>query len=152
MVFPAGWGQPALHCHNRVSRGRGGVCPARDITVTQKYRVIRRGGINAARCNHPGNATQRSNSTGRFLPFFWVDFLQICINYNRFVIFDGQPAQRTNNLIRQYVCRGDFFPFLSVKFHLVFSPLPVYYNNCQRGRTSTRDPQKNHCKKKEKQL
>ena len=87
-----------------------------------------------------------------FFTPFWVDFLQICINYNRFVIFDGQPAQRTDNLIGQCVCVVGFFPFLSVKFHLVFYPPPVYYNNCQRGRTSTRAPQKNHCKKKEKQL
>ena len=87
-----------------------------------------------------------------FLPLFWVDFLQICINYNRFVIFDGQPAQRTDAPIGQCVCVVGFFPFLSVKFHLVFYPPPVYYNNCQRGRTSTSAPQKNHCKKKEKQL
>ena len=89
---------------------------------------------------------------GRFFTLFGVDFLQICINYNRFVIFDGQPAQRTDTPIGQCVCVVGFFPFLSVKFHLVFYPPPVYYNNCQRGRTSTSAPQKNHCKKKEKQL
>ena len=45
--------------------GRGGVCPARGQMVTQKYRVIRRGGIYAARCSRPGNAIYRANRTGR---------------------------------------------------------------------------------------
>ena len=168
-----GWGHPALRGNKKSSRGRGGASPACDIIVTPNLRVLCRGGIYAARCSHTDNAAQRVNRTVRnyasptnlpnvrnrpslrgtiFLPLFWVDFLQICINYNRFVIFDGQPAQRTDTPIGQCVCVVGFFPFLSVKFHLVFYPPPVYYNNCQRGRTSTSAPQKNHCKKKEKQL
>ena len=45
--------------------GRGGACPARGQMVARKYRVIRRGGIYAARCNRPGNAIYRANRTGR---------------------------------------------------------------------------------------
>ena len=45
--------------------GRGGECPARDITAAQILRVIRRGGIYAARCSQPGNATYRANRTER---------------------------------------------------------------------------------------
>ena len=45
--------------------GRGGACPARGFTVTTTLRLVRRGGIYAARCSHTGNATQRVNATGR---------------------------------------------------------------------------------------
>ena len=36
--------------------GRGGACPARDITVTAIYRVIYRHGYYAARCSQTENA------------------------------------------------------------------------------------------------
>ena len=150
-----------------------GQAPPATIYFNEYNGLACRHGYYAARCSHTDNAAQWVNRTVRnyaspanvpnvrnrpslrgtiFLPFFGVDFLQICINYNRFVIFDGQPAQIIDTPIGQCVCVVGFFPFLSVKFHLVFYPPPVYYNNCQRGRTSTSAPQKNHCKKKEKQL
>ena len=44
---------------------RGGARPARDKTAARNLRVIRRGGIYAARCSQPGNATHRANGTGR---------------------------------------------------------------------------------------
>ena len=44
---------------------RGGARPARDLIATPNLRVIRRGGIYAARCSQPGNATHRANGTGR---------------------------------------------------------------------------------------
>ena len=34
-----------------------GQCPARDFTPTPTYQVTRRGGIYAARRNHPDNST-----------------------------------------------------------------------------------------------
>ena len=49
--------------------GRGGVCPARDITATAIYRVICRHGYYAARCSQTGNATYRANRTERSRPF-----------------------------------------------------------------------------------
>ena len=44
---------------------RGGARPARDKTAARNLRVIRRGGIYAARCSQTGNATHRANGTGR---------------------------------------------------------------------------------------
>ena len=49
----------------RLLRGRGGVCPARNLTAITTLRVICRGGIYAARCNHTANAIYRVNRTGR---------------------------------------------------------------------------------------
>ena len=49
----------------RLFCGRGGACPARDKTAARNLRVIRRGGIYAARCSQTGNATHRANGTGR---------------------------------------------------------------------------------------
>ena len=46
---------------------RGGARPARDKTAARNLRVIRRGGIYAARCNHTDIATQRTNGTGRIV-------------------------------------------------------------------------------------
>ena len=42
-----------------------GYCPARDFTAIAILRVIRRGGIYAARCNRTNIAIQRANRTGR---------------------------------------------------------------------------------------
>ena len=64
-ISPAGWGHPALRGNKIISRSRGGACPARDLTATTTLRVTCRGGIYAARCSHPVNATQRLNCTGR---------------------------------------------------------------------------------------
>ena len=45
---------------------RGGVCPARSFAATTTLRVPCRGGIYAARCNNPGNATYRVNGMNGF--------------------------------------------------------------------------------------
>ena len=42
--FSAGWGHPALRGNKNISRGRGGACPARDLTVITTLRIICRGG------------------------------------------------------------------------------------------------------------
>ena len=46
-----------------------GQCPARDFTAMAILRVIRRGGIYAARCNRTNIAIQRANRTGRIYAF-----------------------------------------------------------------------------------
>ena len=49
----------------RLYRAAGaGQCPARGQMVAQKLRVIRRGGIYAARCNRPDISIYRKNCTG----------------------------------------------------------------------------------------
>ena len=40
-ICPAGWGHPALRGNKKLSRGRGGACPARDKTSAQNLRVTR---------------------------------------------------------------------------------------------------------------
>ena len=62
---PAGWGHPALRGNKNTPRGRGGACPARGFAVISILRVLRRGGIYAARCSRPVNTTYRVNATGR---------------------------------------------------------------------------------------
>ena len=66
---PAGWGHPALRGNKNTPRGRGGASPARGFAAMTILRVIRRGGIYAARCSRTGNATQRVNCTERSRPF-----------------------------------------------------------------------------------
>ena len=44
----------AARTHSNETRGRGGVCPARSFMAMIILRVIRRGGIYAARCSRPG--------------------------------------------------------------------------------------------------
>lgn len=43
-------------------------------------------------------------------------------------------------------------PFRRVKFHLVFSPHPEYYNNCQQGSPLYKRPGKNPLLKKKEKL
>ena len=61
----AGWGHPALRGNNIIPHGRGGACPARGFAAMTILRVIRRGGIYAARCSHPDITIYRVNRTGR---------------------------------------------------------------------------------------
>lgn len=82
--------------------------------------------------------------------FLLAKILQNKNNRNRFVIFYEPSAQKRRVLIGKGALNGENFPLLSVKFHLVFSPLPEYYNNCQQGPHLYRGPKKIHCKKKEK--
>ena len=58
---PAGWGHPALRGNKRHCAVGAGHCPARGFAAITILRVIRRGGIYAARCSHTGNATYRVN-------------------------------------------------------------------------------------------
>jgi len=80
----------------------------------------------------------------------FAKILQNKNNRNRFVTFYEPSAQKRRVLIGKGALNGENFPLLSVKFHLVFSPLPEYYNNCQQGPHLYRGPKKTHCKKKEK--
>ena len=66
---PAGWGHLALRGNKKSLRGRGGACPARGLAVVTILRVLRRGGIYAARCSLPGKSTYRGNRTGRNYAF-----------------------------------------------------------------------------------
>ena len=66
---PAGWGHPALRGNKITLRGRGGASPARGHMAARKSRVIRRGGIYAARDSRPDNAIYRENATGRIYAF-----------------------------------------------------------------------------------
>ena len=64
-AFAAGWGHPALRGDKNHCAVGAGHCPARDFTAIAILRVIRRGGIYAARCNRTNIAIQRANRTGR---------------------------------------------------------------------------------------
>ena len=66
---PAGWGHLALRGNKKSLRGRGGACPARGLAVVTILRVLRRGGIYAARCSLPGKSTYRRSRRERNYAF-----------------------------------------------------------------------------------
>ena len=65
-------------CFAAIAKLHGGVRPARDFAVITILRVLRRGGIYAARCSRPDKSTYRVNGTERSRPFP-TNLPEICI-------------------------------------------------------------------------
>ena len=69
---PAGWGHPALQGNKKSSRGRGGARPARGFAVMTILRVIRRGGIYAARRSCPDITNHREKPKVCNIPICFI--------------------------------------------------------------------------------
>ena len=80
LIFPAGWGHPALRGNKKSSHGRGGACPARDRIYYNEYNgLVCRGGIYAAR----GQTAVRKSQVGNVGRGLDPSFLRLQQHYGR---------------------------------------------------------------------